>query len=223
MLQRAPRIITITGVTLALCAAGIGAQEPASSDLQAAARAAPVVSSGPEPLTFGEKAARYSNRTFSIRAVLGASFAAGLAQWRREPREWGDGISGYGRRDAAAYGGGIIRNTAEFGFGALLHEDPRFEPSVHDGFTTRAADVLHNTVFIRTDDGAHRVAWSRAAAAVTTGFAVNSWEPRRLHSTHHALMLSFGTLASYGTGNLMQEFTPDIKRFLFRHLRKDHE
>jgi len=50
-----------------------------------------------------------------------------------------------------------------------------------------------------------------------TGFAVNSWEPRRMHSPHHAMMLSLAGVLSYATGNLSEEFTPDIKRFLLRN------
>jgi hypothetical protein len=170
------------------------------------------------PLTFGEKAAFYSSRTFSLRAILGASYAAGLAQWRGTPKEWGAGISGYGRRDAAAYGGGIVRRTAEFGFGALLREDPRSERSIRTGFIARSEDVLRSTITVRTDGGGHRIAWSRAAAAFVTGFAVNSWEPRRMHSTHHALMLSLAGFLSYGTANFTQEFTPDVRRYIFREL-----
>jgi len=170
----------------------------------------------PPPMTFAQKAAFYSDRTFSVRTVLGASYAAGLAQWRGTPKEWGAGISGYARRDAAAFGGGVVRHTVEFGVGALFHEDPRFERSTRNGFTARTQDALHNTLFVRTDDGSHRIAWSRAVAALATGFAVNSWEPRRLHSTHHALMLSLAGALSYATGHVTQEFTPDIKLFLLR-------
>jgi hypothetical protein len=199
-------------------AACLGAQSPAPSDSQPAARAKCTGCIQPTPLTLGEKAAYYSSRTFSIRTLLGASYAAGLAQWRGTPREWGVGLSGYARRDAAAYGAGVIRHTTEFGVGALLHEDPRFEPSARNGLGPRTADALHNTVFIRTDDGGHRLAWSRVAASLATGFAVNSWEPRRLHSTNHALLLSLAGLVSYGTGNVVREFTPDIKRYVRREL-----
>jgi hypothetical protein len=100
----------------------------------------------------------------------------------------------------------------------LFHEDPRFEPSTRNGFASRTKDALHNTIFVRTDDGSHRIAWSRAAAALATGFAVNSWEPRRLHSTHHAIMLSLAGALGYATGHVTQEFTPDIKRFLLREI-----
>lgn len=219
MVPRALRLSTIAGAVLVMCAARTAAQEATPADSQPM-RARPASSAALPPLTLGDKATLYSDRTFSVRAVLGASFAAGIAQWRDTPAEWGDGMRGYARRDAAAYGGGVIRNTTEFGIGALLHEDPRFERSTHDGFAARTADALHNTVFIRTDDGRHRFAWSRAAAAFATGFAVNSWEPRRLHSPRHAIMLSLGGLTSYATGNFMREFTPDIKRFLFRKMRK---
>jgi len=170
------------------------------------------------PLSLSQKADLYARGTYSARAVLGASYAAGLAQWRHTPQEWGSGVSGYGRRDAAAYGGGIVRRTAEFGFGALLHEDPRSERSTHSGFFPRTEDVLLNTVTVRTDDNGRRLAWSRAAASLVTGFAVNSWEPRRMHSTHHALMLSLAGFLSYGSAAFTQEFTPDVRRYVYREL-----
>lgn len=219
MLPRAVLVASMAGIAIATCVGYAGAQNVTPPDSQTTHVASCVGGAALPPLTLGEKAELYSSRTFSVRTVLGASYAAGIAQWRRTPREWGTGISGYGRRDAAAYGAEVIRHTAEFGVGALLHEDPRFEPSTHDGFAARTADVIHHTVFVRTDNGGHRFAWSRTAASIVTGFAVNSWEPRRLHSTHHALMLSLAGVASYGTGNFMHEFTPDIKRFLFRKLR----
>lgn len=229
MPPRALRVLLLVGFSLALPTSRVRAQNPTNADSGAARTvqcnvpctvadttatdsAAPV-----RPMTFAQKADFYSDRTFSIRTVLGASYAAGIAQWRRTPREWGTGISGYARRDAAAYGGGVVRHTVEFGVGALLHEDPRFERSTRNGFTARTEDALHNTLFVRTDDGSHRIAWSRAAAAVVTGFAVNSWEPRRMHSPHHAFMLSLAGALSYATGHVSEEFTPDIKRFLLRN------
>jgi hypothetical protein len=209
------RLFLLFGSALALPTLQARAQQPINADSGArnvADSVAPM-----RPMTFSQKAGFYSNRTFSVRTVLGASYAAGIAQWRGTPEEWGAGISGYARRDAAAYGGGIVRHTVEFGAGALLHEDPRFERSTRNGFAFRTEDALHNTLFVRTDDGSHRIAWSRAIAALATGFAVNSWEPRRLHSPHHALMLSLAGVLSYATGNVSEEFTPDIKRFLLRN------
>ena len=229
MPPRALRVLLLVGFSLALPTSRVRAQNPTNADSGAArtvqcnvpctvADTAATDSAAPlRPMTFAQKADFYSDRTFSIRTVLGASYAAGIAQWRRTPREWGTGISGYARRDAAAYGGGVVRHTVEFGVGALLHEDPRFERSTRNGFTARTEDALHNTLFVHTDDGSHRIAWSRAAAAVVTGFAVNSWEPRRMHSPHHAMMLSLAGVLSYATGNLSEEFTPDIKRFLLRN------
>ncbi len=170
------------------------------------------------PLTLPEKADRYVDQTFSPRAVLSASVAAAIAQVRHTPQEWGSGLSGYGRRDAAAYGGSLVTHTTEFGIGALLGEDPRFEPSARTGLFPRTADALYHAAFVRTDDGGRQLAVSRIFAAFATGFAVNSWEPRRLHSTHHAVMLSLGALLGYGTAGINREFSPDVKRYLFRKL-----
>lgn len=222
-----PRTFRVRSIAIAvvLFAARAGAQGVVHAD-SAVAQTRPTARCADctplAPMTVHDKAAFYADRTYSVHTLLGVSYAAGIAQWRKAPPEWGTGISGYGRRFAAAYGGGVVSHTTEFSIGVLLHEDPRFEPSLHNGFGARSVDALHNTVYVRTDDGGHRFAWSRAAAALATGFAVNSWEPRRLHSTHHALILSLAGVASYGTGNLTREFTPDIKRFLLRQLRLDN-
>ena len=214
-----PRVVRAAPIFgLLISCAVVCAAPRAQAQACAAIDSAPARPPDQLPLTFAQKADFYVDRTFSVRTLLGASYTAGIAQWRGTPREWGAGLRGYGRRDAAAYGGGVIRHTTEFGVGALLHEDPRFEPSTHNGLGPRTADALHNTLFVRTDDGGHQLAWSRVVASVVTGFSVNSWEPRRMHSTHHAVMLSLAGLASYATGNVMQEFSPDIKRFVLRGL-----
>lgn len=224
MPSRACRISSIAVIALTVCVAGLAAQETVAAtpavDSQPARTLQSADSLSALPLTFGQKAALYSDRTFSIRAILGASYAAGLAQWRGTPKEWGAGMRGYARRDAAAYGGGVIRHTVEFGVGALLHEDPRFERSSRNGFIARTEDVLRHTALVRNDDGGHQIAWSRAAAAITTGFAVNSWEPRRMHSTHHALVLSLAGILAYGTGTFTREFTPDVKRYVQKELHR---
>jgi hypothetical protein len=218
MIPRTGRTLLATAVLCGGAVSRAHAQHPANPDTITNREVRCASCAGVPPLTLGEKARFYSDRTFSVRTLLGASYAAGIAQWRKTPEEWGSGISGYGRRDAAAYGGAVIRHTTEFAVGALLHEDPRFEPSARDGFAARTTDALHNTVFVRTDDGNRRFAWSRVAASLATGFAVNSWEPKRLHSTHHAVMLSLAGVASYATGDVMREFTPDIKHYLLHKL-----
>lgn len=221
---RAVLILPTALLTLAVPCLAAGAQSTDSLSARADQKAAPnVATTGPDsvsyvPLSLTQKADLYVHRTYSLRAILGASYAAGLAQLRHTPPEWGSGISGYARRDAAAYGGGLVRRTAEFGLVALLREDPRLERSSRNGFLPRTEDVLRNTVTVRTDANGRRLAWSRAAAALVTGFAVNSWEPRRMHSTHHALMLSLAGFLSYGSATFTQEFTPDVRRYIYREL-----
>ncbi len=218
MPPRAVQIATIAVASFTISFIQAGAQAIAPADSQTVCNLSVVKSASCAPMTSQEKVEFYTDRTVSARTFLGTGFAAGLAQWKKTPPEWGSGLTGYERRYAAAFAGGFIRHTTEFGVGALLHEDPRFEPSTHNGFAARSTDALHNTLFVRTDDGGHRLAWSRVVASIATGFAVNSWEPRRLHSTHHALVLSLAGVASYATGNLTREFTPDVKRYLFHQL-----
>jgi hypothetical protein len=223
----------------AFCPSAISAQEPALLSGVAAVEAAAqngrpargdtdTVSPAPSPslpavvvpLSRSQKVAFYVDRTYSPRVFLRAGFGAGVAQWRHAPKEWGSGLPGYERRYAAILGAAVVRNTMEFGVGTLLHEDQRYERSVHDGFGPRTVDVIHNTIFIRTDEGGHELAWSRGAAAIVTGVAVNSWQPSRLRGTSHALLLILGGFVSYGTGNFTSEFGPDVRKYVRRHLSR---
>jgi hypothetical protein len=221
----------------AFCASAISAQEPADLSGIASAKTtaqndrpalgdtdtvrtapSPLPAAAMVPLSHHQRVASYVERTYSPRVFLRAGFGAGVAQWRHEPKEWGSGLSGYERRYAAIRGTAIVHNTMEFGVGSWLHEDPRYERSVHDGFGPRTLDVIHNTIFIRTDEGGQEFAWSRAAAAIATGVAVNSWEPSRLRGTSHALLSILGGFLSYGTGNFASEFGPDVKKYVRRHV-----
>ena len=135
----------------AFCASAISAQEPALlpgiAPVKTAAqngkpargdtdtvRTAPSPSPAAAmvPLSHSQRVASYVERTYSPRVFLRAGFGAGVAQWRHAPKEWGSGLSGYERRYAAIRGAAIVHNTMEFGVGAWLHEDPRYERSVHD-------------------------------------------------------------------------------------------
>ncbi len=132
-----------------------------------------------------------------------------------------------GERESAATAGGTRLDSARAWCATarssprarVLHEDPRYERSNRSGFGPRLDDVVHNTLFIRTDDGGHRLAISRFIGAVTTGFVTTSWEPRRLRNSRHALTLSLAGLASYFTADFTEEFEPDVRQYVREHLR----
>ena len=168
------------------------------------------------PLTDSQRVAFYVHRTYSPRVFLRAGLGAGIAQWKNAPKEWGTGFPGYERRYAAILGTAMVRNTTEFGVAMWRHEDYRYPRSLRNGFSPRTADVIHNTIFMRTDDGGEELAWSRAATAIATGIAVNSWQPTRLR--HNTLISIVGGFVGYGTSNFASEFGPDVRKYLKRRL-----
>jgi hypothetical protein len=168
------------------------------------------------PLTDSQRVAFYVHRTYSPRVFLRAGLGAGIAQWKHAPVEWGSGFPGYERRYAAILGTAIVRNTTEFGVSMWRHEDYRYPRSSRNGFGPRTADVIHNTIFMRTDDGSEELAWSRAATAIATGIAVNSWQPSRLR--RNTLISIVGGFLGYGTSNFTSEFGPDVRKYLRRRL-----
>jgi hypothetical protein len=172
------------------------------------------------PLSDSQKVAFYVHRTYAPRVFLRAGLGAGIATWRNVPQEWGSHLPGYERRYTAILGTAIVRNTTEFGVGLWRHEDRRYPRSTRDGFGPRTADVIHNTIFIRTDDGGQELAWSRAATVIATGVAVNSWQPARLRGNRKMLLSIVGGFVGYGTDNFTSEFGPDVRKYIKRHLRR---
>jgi hypothetical protein len=193
---------------------------PAASDTDTVRALPPPPSSSVAmaPLSHDQRVAFYVKRTYSPRVFLRAGLGAGIAQWRNAPKEWGSGFPGYERRYAAILGTAIVRNTTEFGVAMWRHEDYRYPRSSRNGFGPRTADVIHNTIFMRTDDGGEELAWSRAATAITTSVAVNSWQPSRLRGTRRTLLSIVGGFVGYGTGNFTSEFGPDVKKYIKRRL-----
>src|SRR5215469_1672492 len=53
----------------------------------------------------------WKHATFGKRAVAGVAAGAGVSQVRKQPRQWGGGASGFGKRVGAGFAGHAAKTT----------------------------------------------------------------------------------------------------------------
>lgn len=169
------------------------------------------------PLTGRERWIYYVRATYwSPAAVFGAAGPAIGAQLGDSPPEWGGGVKGYGRRFASEFANNIVTNSIQSGLAALLKHEPRYVRSAKKGFFKRTGHALAFVFVTYNDDGKIRPAIANIAADYGGAFAQIAWYPSRY--TVRGDGVRFGNLALGFNfiANLINEFTPDIKRVFRR-------
>jgi hypothetical protein len=156
----------------------------------------------------------YRKTTFGSGAVARSAAGAGIQQWRNHPREWGHGVGGYGRRFASGFGHHAVKNTIQFGVGALRHEDPRStRPLKPKGFRPKIKDAFRNTFTVRRYGHQKRgVAAGRISGAMGAGLISRAWQPASLATAGAGLQSGGISLGADLAINTAREFIPDKKK-----------
>ncbi len=161
----------------------------------------------------------YIKAAYGPGALLSMAAASGYNQWRNSPPAWGQGMEGFGRRYASRAGQSTVNNSIRFGIGAALREDPRYFPSESKSLLPRIGHALVSTFVTRTDSGGRAFAVSRVAGTLGSSFIANAWQPAGEDGASNALGRVGITVAVDAGMNLLQEFTPDLKRIFHRNSR----
>jgi hypothetical protein len=170
-------------------------------------------------LDLADRVGFYARNTYGPTSFLGPAVGAALTQWvTGNPREWGQGFGGYGRRLASGYSRNVIANSIALPIAAFDHEDPRYFPSNRRGIWPRAQYALVHAFVVRNEAGREMPAYSRIIGAYGAGFASNTWYPRSSADTKHALYRGSTALASSMAYTVLLEFWPDAMRLM--HLRR---
>lgn len=160
-----------------------------------------------------ERVRSYVFRTYTDPARLAWLLVDGATDtWSRSPHEWDRSPECYSYRVASGWGRRIVRNTAQLGFEAILHEDTRYRPSHESGLRKRVLFALRRSVISYKPDGKSELAYGLIAAGVVSASLSSTWHPQ---STDAAALLSgVGQSAiDRAGGNLLAEFEPELKRF----------
>jgi hypothetical protein len=145
-----------------------------------------------------------------------AAFAA-LYQIENQNPSFGQGMQGYAKRFATAYGDQMIGNMMTEGFvPAIFHQDPRYFRLGEGTKLHRVLYALEAIEVARMDSGRRTFnfsEWGGNAAAVAIS---NAYYPdtRDWSDNLQRLLVACGTDAF---SNVLKEFWPDVKRKLHRH------
>jgi len=156
--------------------------------------------------THRERFNRYVKSTVGPFRLAWSAGAAGIDQWRDHPKEWGQGMKGYGRRYASNFGQNAITQTVTYGLDEAFRLDTGFRKSRHEGVGARVKDALLSNITSRTKSG-RRIISAPRFVGVYTGAIVSreTWYPER-YSYKDGLRAGTGTLLTGFGINLMREF-----------------
>jgi len=171
------------------------------------------------PQTGREKFDQTLGLLFRPGAALSLGVAAGMAQASNAPKEWGQGMEGYGHRFGIFAGILATRQSLLFTTSKLDHEDLRRLRSEKAGFWPRTGDALKFAFEARRDNGSVGFAYARFVSDFGTGILARQLIPNQpgagspANNQPRGSVLQFG-LATIGAdvlGNVFFEFSPDIR------------
>lgn len=173
------------------------------------------------PLTTDELSKLYIKQSYwSVGAYFGPFVAALLIdQTAGQPRQWGGGFPGYGRRVASRVASGdVVQNSFQFPVAFLLKEDVRYIASDQHGVARRAGHAILYSFLTYNYEGhptlnLANIGSNYVAAAVST-----AWLPGHRKLASYTFGNGSEELAMGIPLNLIQEFWPEINRaFFHRH------
>jgi hypothetical protein len=179
--------------------------------------------SGPfTPLTGQERARVYFEQTYlNVGSYAARAFAAGIDQARGEPREWGGGAAGYGRRFASRYGQFAIENTFVAAGNAALGYEPRYDLCRCTGFWPRTKHAIARN-FVTYDNSERRLRPQIPlyVGAFGAGAISSTWMPGNPSALRNGTYVALEQVG-YGSGiNWVSEFAIDILHKLGAHVTK---
>jgi hypothetical protein len=165
-----------------------------------------------EPLSNTQRGQIYIRQTFlTAGSYMARAFSAGIDQARGEPRDWGGGSAGYGRRYAARYGEFVVQNSILGGGNALLGYEPRYDFCRCNGFWPRTRHAISRNFVAYNRSGRDlRPQVPMYSGAFAAGLLYNTWLPGQ-HNVWRGGAYSMLSQAGIGSGyNFVSEFALDI-------------
>jgi hypothetical protein len=164
------------------------------------------------PLTAKQKIVIAAKDSFDTPVYPTAGLFAVLYQIENQNPSFGQGMSGYAKRFATAYGDQMIGNMMTEGFvPALFHADPRYF-RLGDGSKAHRTLYALSQILVTKMDSGHRTfnfeEWggNAAAAAISNAYYPDT---RNAPDNLERLLVQCATDAF---SNVLKEFWPDVKR-----------
>ena len=176
------------------------------------------------PLTGKERFKLYLRQTYTTPGIYVKTGLFAIHDQAKETEpEWGDGISGFGKRVGSLQAGNIIQNSLTALGNAAVGFEPRYDRCRCAGAWPRIrhAVVRNFITYGGGDDKAIRPQIMSYAAAFGAGVTVASWEP----NTPSVLTKGYQSMVTQAwvgvVVDALAEFAPDIKRMLHKNRADD--
>ena len=174
-----------------------------------------------EPITAKRKMTIAYKDSFDWPVYPTAAAFALLYQLEDQNHSFGQGMVGYSKRLATAYGDQMIGNMMTEGIlPSLLREDPRYFRLAEGTRKTRLKYALTRIFVTRTDSGGKRFNFSEVLGNSADAAISNAYYPdtRTVSDNFEKLGIS---LATDAFSNVLKEFWPDVKRYWHRKHHPD--
>ena len=169
-------------------------------------------------LSVGCKFRLFLMTTYSPYTFASAGFQATEAQASGQWPHYGGGMQGWGKRFGATLANTESRRFIQgFALSTILHQDPRYFPSRKRGLFPRAWYSATRVLITKNDRGDSTCNTSEFLGALFTSALQNSYYPRHDRTFSDTMNRFGGALSSDAIGDLLREFTPDMKRLFRRH------
>src|ERR1700733_4105086 len=170
-----------------------------------------------QPLSGEQRFKLYLRQTYTTPGIYVKSVLFSIHDQVNDTEpDWGDGISGYGKRLGSLHAGNVIQNSLTSLGNAAVGFEPRYDRCRCEGAWPRIrhAVVANFITYGGTDDKEIRPQIMSYAAAFGAGVTVASWEPDNPSVLTRGYQ-SMVTQAWVGVVvDALAEFAPDIKRML---------
>jgi hypothetical protein len=167
-----------------------------------------------EPLTPKQKIQSAFRNTFGPRAIINRAILSGFDSWTDSPKEWPQGMEGYGMRMGNRMGRLAARNAVQLSADLAFKTDPRYDRCDCTSFLSRTKHAWKRVFVSRKDNGGEMISVSRLAGAYVTPIITDTWYPDRLNTWSHKMQSGTEFLLLRGATNMLREFWPEISRKL---------
>lgn len=153
--------------------------------------------------------------TIGPRSLAGGIFTSAYSTALNNPREYGPGWIGFGKRYGMRLTGIATGNLMEASVGAAWGEDPRYFRAPGESFGRRVKHVIKLTFATRRRDGGYAPAYARFIGVPGNNFLSNTWRADSESRTRDALVRTVEGFLGQMAGNAFGEFWPDVSARIF--------
>jgi hypothetical protein len=168
-------------------------------------------------LSPAEKFSLASRQVFDPFVWISTGIQAGISQANNEFPQYGQGAAGYTRRYGAAMLDAVHGGFASTAFCVLLKQDPRYFRLGQGPIKHRIFYSLGQQFSAKGDNGKRQFNWANVLGTFASGAISNAYYPRPNRGFGLTMNRSAVSLLWGFTGELAEEFWPDVKRKLPFH------